>query len=59
MKTKNKIITVLAVGTVSVAAFTALAAWKILKELGEITLDLPNDPLLSSLFGTQDSKEEE
>ena len=58
MKTKNKIITVLAVGTVSVAAFTALAAWKILKELGEITLDLPNDPLLSSLFGTQDSKEE-
>ncbi len=50
MRTRNKIITVLAVGTVGVAAITAFAAWQLLKQLGELTLDLPNDPMLSSLF---------
>lgn len=52
MKTRDKIITVAVVGVVAVVSLTAYATMKVAKQLGEIALDLPNDPLLQSFIGT-------
>jgi hypothetical protein len=52
MKTRDKIICVAVIGVVSVIAITAYHTAKVIKQLGEITLDLPNDPLLQFFIGT-------
>jgi len=57
MKTRDKIIAAAVVGVVAAVSFTAFAAVKALKQLGEIALDLPNDPLLQSFIGTNKEKE--
>lgn len=56
MKTRDKIITVAVVGVVAVVSLTAYATMKVAKQLGEIALDLPNDPLLQSFIGTSKEK---